>query len=170
MLVGHSAGGIVIPALAARLGDRVDHLVFVAGLCAPEGGVTIDAFLPGSLDATRVRVAALRDQYAGHMFDPTGPAGATPAIADVRVAANIDSLNLITQTVSWKGVPPGVERTFVRSLRDSIQPREVQAKLAENCGASTVIDIEAGHTAAIDAPGELAAILDGIADRSVADR
>ena len=32
VLVGHSAGGIVLPALAARLGERVRHLVFVAGL------------------------------------------------------------------------------------------------------------------------------------------
>ncbi|MFI5046616.1 MAG: alpha/beta fold hydrolase, partial [Acidimicrobiia bacterium] len=47
VLVGHSAGGIVLPALAARLDGRVDHLVFVAGLCAPEGGAALDVFLPG---------------------------------------------------------------------------------------------------------------------------
>jgi len=41
----------------------------------------------------------------------------------------------------------------------------MQAQLAENCGASTVIDIDSGHTPAISAPVELAAILDRIADR-----
>ena len=71
--------------------------------------------------------------------------------------------------MSWKGVPPTLERTFVRCLRDAIQPRAMQAQLAANCGASTVIDIDSGHTPAIGAPVELAAILDRIADLSPPD-
>ena len=84
-------------------------------------------------------------------------------IEDTRLAANIDSLNYITQVMSWVGVSDEIERTFVRSLRDPIQSRELQDQLAVNCAASTVVDIEARHTAALDAPAALAAILDAIA-------
>jgi hypothetical protein len=45
-----------------------------------------------------------------------------------------------------------------------MQSRDIQAQLAANCGASAVVDIDAGHSAAIDAPSELAAILDRVAD------
>jgi pimeloyl-ACP methyl ester carboxylesterase len=41
----------------------------------------------------------------------------------------------------------------------------MQAKLIENCAASTVVDLDAGHTPAMDAPEELAAVLDEIAAR-----
>ena len=37
VLVGHSVGGIVLPALTARLAGRVEHLVFVAGLSRAGG-------------------------------------------------------------------------------------------------------------------------------------
>jgi hypothetical protein len=51
----------------------------------------------------------------------------------------------------------------VRCLRDPIQSRELQARLVENCGASAVVDLDAGHTPAIDAPEALATVLDEIA-------
>ena len=62
----------------------------------------------------------------------------------------------------WRGVPGGLPRTFVRCLRDRIQPPELQAKLIENCGATAVIDIDSGHTPALACPAELAQILDGV--------
>ena len=72
------------------------------------------------------------------------------------------------QVVSWDGVGAGIPRTFVRCLRDRIQPRELQATLIDNCGATDVVDLESGHTPAVAVPGELAAILEGITDRSPA--
>ena len=76
----------------------------------------------------------------------------------------IDSLNYMSQPVSWRGVAAELGRTFVRCLRDRIQPRELQAKLIENCGATAVIDLDSGHTPALARPAELAAILDTISD------
>ena len=59
-----------------------------------------------------------------------------------------------------------VPRTFVRCLRDRIQPRQLQDALIENCAATEVVDLESGHTPAVAVPGELAAILDRIAGQS----
>jgi hypothetical protein len=49
-------------------------------------------------------------------------------------------------------------------MRDPIQSRELQARLAANCGADDVLDIDTAHTPAIDAPALLAVLLDGIVD------
>jgi pimeloyl-ACP methyl ester carboxylesterase len=164
ILVGHSSGGIVLPALASRLGARVVHLVFVAGLSARDGDAVIDTVSPGRRDAVLERLAEMREQHGGRMLDPQSPDSA-PALHDERVAMSIESLNLMTQAVSWDGVQPGVERTFVRCLRDRIQPRAMQAKLAENCGATSVVDLDSGHTPARATPGELARVLDEIGRR-----
>ena len=40
----------------------------------------------------------------------------------------------------------------------------VQARLAADCGASEIVDINAGHNVAADQPVELAAVLDRIAE------
>jgi pimeloyl-ACP methyl ester carboxylesterase len=164
VLVGHSSGGIVLPGLAARLVDRVVHLVFVAGLCARDGEKVVDTVIPGQ-DATVLdRLAGMREQYRGAVLDPEPP-GSAPTIADESLVMSIESLNLMSQTVSWQGVPPGLGRTWVRCLRDRIQPRAMQARLVENCAATEVIDIDSGHTPALGAPAALAAILDDVAAR-----
>jgi pimeloyl-ACP methyl ester carboxylesterase len=162
VLVGHSAGGIVLPALAALLDRRVDHLVFVAGLCAQEGRAVGDVFRPGELASTKARLVELQRRYRGHMLAPACSARPAGTIEDPKIAMQVDSLNYITQTMSWAGVSPALRRTFVRCLRDRFQSRGIQAQLAENCDASTVVDIDAGHAVALDAPAELAAILDRI--------
>ena len=169
VLVGHSVSGIVLPALASRLAGRVQHLVFVAGLSAPEGCAVMDTVRPGHREGGAQHLADMRERYQGHMLAPDGQSATVPAIDDVKLVAAIESLNFMNQTMSWAGVAPELERTFVRCLRDPIQPRELQARLIENCAASSVIDIDAGHTPAVGAPGELAAILDRIANAHSAD-
>jgi surfactin synthase thioesterase subunit len=86
VLVGHSAGGIVLPALTARLDGRVEHLVFVAGLCAPHGATVADSLSPGPHDEMAARLAALRARYRGHMLATDG-IDHTVATVDMRVAA-----------------------------------------------------------------------------------
>ena len=164
VLVGHSSGGIVLPRLAARLGDRVQHLVFVAGLCAPHGELVMSTVRPDAVHDLKQRLEVLRDEFAQSMLEPEPPVDGMHGI-DTATAAGIDSLNLMSQEVSWDGVAESLPRTFVRCTRDRIQTPALQAALIENCAASTVIDVESGHTPALSVPGELAAILDDIADR-----
>jgi pimeloyl-ACP methyl ester carboxylesterase len=162
ILVGHSAGGIVLPALTARLGDRVEHLVFVAGLCARDGEGVIDTVRPEHKDEMAARLEEMRVRFDGHMLDPVPRDAASGLVIDSRTAMGIESLNFMGQPVSWQGVPDAVGRTFVRCLRDRIQPRAMQARLAENCGATTVLDLDSGHTPALTAPDRLAVLLDAI--------
>jgi pimeloyl-ACP methyl ester carboxylesterase len=165
VLVGHSAGGIVLPALAQRLGERVAHLVFVAGLIAKHGETVTATVRPEAAAFFAERVAAMREEFAGCMLEPDPSIEGVRAL-DAKTAAPIDSLNYMEQIVSWDGVPAALPRTFVRPSRDRIQPRPLQDELIENCNAGAVIEIESGHTPAVAVPAELAAILDRIAERS----
>ncbi len=164
ILVGHSAGGILLPALAAKWAARVQALVFVAGLCAPHGEKVASSVRPGAEAELASRLAALREQFTHCMLAPAPDVLGMTAI-DEATAMSIDSLNYLDQPVSWEGVAEDVPRTFVRCLRDRIQPRALQDRLITNCGASTVIDIDSGHTPAVTAPDELACILNAIAEK-----
>jgi pimeloyl-ACP methyl ester carboxylesterase len=155
VLVGHSVAGTILPAVAARLGPRVRHLVFVAGLSAPHGELPVEVFMPGRARETAVRLAELCERHRGQTLESL----------DIKVASSIDSLNFCSQPMTWTGVPSSVPRTFVRCLRDPIQSRAIQELLAVHCGASRVVDIETGHTPAIDAPVLLAALIDDIVGR-----
>ncbi len=118
---------------------------------------------PDAVDDLASRLERMRADLRGAMLDPE------PGIPDVvaittEIAMPVDSLNYMSQTISWRGVRDGTGRTFVRCLRDRIQPRALQAKLVENCGATSVIDLDSGHTPALSMPAELARILDRVAD------
>jgi pimeloyl-ACP methyl ester carboxylesterase len=167
VLVGHSAGGIVLPGLAARLGARVGHLVFVAGLGAKHGETVMRTVRPDAEGMLATRLAAMREEFAGCMLEPDPSIDGVRAL-DAKTAAPLDSLNYMEQVVSWDGVPPALPRTFVRCMRDRIQPPDLQDALIENCGATSVVDLASGHTPAVAVPHELAAMLDGIAAQSPA--
>jgi pimeloyl-ACP methyl ester carboxylesterase len=170
VLVGHSNGGLILPTLASRLGDRVRHLVFVAGLIAPDGDQVATAVVgDGAADRVDQRRDLLR-QHAGSTFGGFLP-GEEPAptaftrLDDERTVGAIESLNLMYQTVAWDGVKPSLPRTFVRCLRDAIQPRSLQAQLIAASGADEVVDLDCDHTPALSAPEELAVVLDAVAER-----
>jgi hypothetical protein len=139
----------------------------VAGLIARDGACVADTVRPRERDRLDGVLRELRTAYGNHVFRPIGRVGAADdrhlPITDARVAMGIDSLNYMAQIVRWHGVDPDLPRTFVRCTRDAIQPPELQAKLIANCAATAVIDLESGHSPALEVPGTLAAVLDGIA-------
>ena len=169
VLVAHSGGGILAPRIAGLLRDRMRHMVFIAALVAPEGGLAIDVLFPDKRDEMAKRRPGLLQKYRNHTFvqrdeDLAFVDGLEPLRNAVQ-AQSVESMNMLFRPVSWAGVPPDMPRTFVRPLRDQHHSRDVQQRLIEACAASEVIDIDSGHTPARDAPHELARILDEIADR-----
>jgi pimeloyl-ACP methyl ester carboxylesterase len=155
VLVGHSVAGTLLPSVASQLEGRVRHLVFVAGVSAPEGQLPAEIFAPGQSELFAAYLSKLRLRYAGSSLEDL----------DQSVAHSLDSLSLSCEPMRWAGLPASLPRTFVRCLRDQIQSREVQSRLIDSCGAQVVIDIDTGHTPAVDAPESLARILSGIVDQ-----
>jgi pimeloyl-ACP methyl ester carboxylesterase len=170
VLVGHSAGGMVLPFLAARLPDVV-HLVFVAGLVAADGCQVVDSVAPERRAAMEDHRRELRARHRGHTFGGWAPGeersdNGLAVLDDERLVQGIESLNLMFQTISWAGVPDALPRTFVRCLRDPIQSRAIQARLIAGAAASEVIELDTGHSPARSVPEELAAILAAVATRT----
>jgi len=153
LLVGHSVAGTVLPSVAAQLGERVLGMVFVAGIAVGQGEVPIARYLPERLEQVTEAFAALCAEHRGNAMERL----------DVKTASSIDSLNFSLQPMEWAGVGPEVPRTYVRCLRDPIQPRPMQDLFIAATGATEVIDIDTGHTPAIDNPTALAHILDTLA-------
>lgn len=167
VLVAHSAGGIVLPRIAAALGERLRHLVFVAAVLAPHGGQAIDIVHPERRAEFEARRPDLLARYRGHTLVRRGVTtapGGLEALDDARVVQAIDSLNLLFRPVSWDGVPD-VPRTFIRCIGDPIQTPAMQERLIAVSGAHEVIPIESGHTPARSAPDALAVLLDRVAAR-----
>ena len=138
VLVAHSGGGIIAPRVAGALGDRVRHMVFVAALIAPHGGMAIDVLFPGRHDEVAKRRPAILRKYENHTFvqkdeDLAFVDGLVP-LRDAVQAQSVESMNMLFHPVSWAGVPADMPRTFVRPLRDKHQPPDVQQRLIDACG------------------------------------
>jgi len=147
--------GTLLPSVAALLERRVRHLVFVAGLTAPEGQLPAEVFAPGQSGPFTAHLSQLRATHGGASFESL----------DKKVAHALDSLSFSCEPMRWSGVPASLPRTFVRCLRDPIQSRDVQSRLIDSSGSQSVIDIDTGHTPAVEAPEALARILADIADQ-----
>jgi pimeloyl-ACP methyl ester carboxylesterase len=167
VLVGHSAGAVIVPRIAAALGNRVRHIVFIAGVLAPQGGQAIDLVHPERRAEFEARRPKLFSKYHGHTLVrrgvTTAPEGLV-AFDDARIVQAIDSLNLLFRPVSWNDVP-AVARTFIRCMSDPIQTPAMQERLMAASGATEIIEIDADHTPARSQPDELAALLESIAAR-----
>lgn len=172
VVVVHSAAGVLGPLLAASLGAAARHVVFVAGLVAPEGGQAVDLIRPPRRESLETRRDEMLERWRGHCLVTRSdlahgvelPDGLQP-LTDHRVAQAIDTMTLVFEPFTWAGVGSDVGRTYVRCRHDQLQPPEMQDLLVAASGAPEVVVLDSGHTPARDCPGALAALLDGVAAR-----
>ena len=74
-----------------------------------------------------------------------------------------DSMNVYFQPVRWSAAA-GIPKTYVVNLRDRPVPVELQREMAGRLpGRAEVVELDAGHYAAITHPEELARIVRGAA-------
>ena len=169
VLVGHSSGGYVIPGVAARLPGRVRHLVFVAATVPAEGTRPVD-FLKPKLRAMTLETEQLqRDAAAGRTIGALRD-GEPPIETDLEVIENPPTMGVeapgpLFEPFTWAGVPSRdqVPRTYVRGMQDRVIPPDLAATMVDNMGGADLVDLDAGHDVAADAPEALAALLDRIA-------
>jgi pimeloyl-ACP methyl ester carboxylesterase len=175
IVVAHSAGAAVAPRLVAELGD-VQHLVLIAGLAAPEGGQAVDVIFPERRAEFEENRGPLLAAHRNHSYvpplsasdttpPPPLPEGLEP-LRRPRVAQAIDSMVLMFEQISWRGVPDDLPRTWVRCRRDSLQTPEKQDRLIAAFQPCQVLDIDTDHTPAREDPAALAALLNALASPS----
>lgn len=171
VLVVHSLAGVLVPGLAARLGPRLVHCVYVGAVVPPSGGAFVDAL-------------GLANRVVLRLLFKFNRKGLKPSPAMIRRELCNDLDEATAQEVvsryeaefaglylSPTGPRPAVgAATYVKLLKDqSVVPAQQDASIAR-LHHPTVREIDAGHLAMLSAPKQLAALLDQVALAPTATR
>lgn len=167
VLVGHSMGGATVPVVAARIPERIAHLVLLSTLVAPEGGSLVDGFVPETREAAIRRLGTGDDveielSEAHHrelLCNDMDEADVEWCLARV----GRDSRRLFTDRASRAGLPDALPRTYIRLRRDKSVSWAQQAHAISLLPGLAVQEIDAPHQAMVTHAKELAGILNGIA-------
>jgi pimeloyl-ACP methyl ester carboxylesterase len=163
VIVGHSIGGITLPGMAAKLGAaRVREIIFAAAFLPPEGMSIVDS-LPWLL----ARIA--------RRFAKRGVPSETPRWLARFVYLNgvpvhrrrfmtgklyPESLRILTENVSWRGMPNDIPRTWVLTLRDrALAPKLQRTNIEALGGVQTLIEIDTCHMVMVSEAERLAQTL-----------
>ncbi len=157
VVVGHSAGGLLVPLVAERLAAR--GAVYVAGM-VPRAGEDAYAWFGALGWSEAVAAQSRRDGVTG---------SADPAVAfhhDVPAAltAEAQRRERPTSDVLARRAWPEAEvlvapSTYVVTTADRFLPPPVQRRAAERLGVRTPLEIDAGHCPHLSRPQELAGLL-----------
>ena len=163
VIVGHSIGGMTLPGVVTKLGAaRVREMIFAAAFLPPEGTSIADS-LPWLL----ARIA--------RRFVKRGVPSETPRLLARFAYLNgvpshrrrfmtgklyAESLRILTENVSRRGMPDDTPRTWILTLRDRALAPKLQRKNIEALGGvQTLIEIDTCHCLMVSEPERLAEIL-----------
>jgi pimeloyl-ACP methyl ester carboxylesterase len=168
VVVAHSSGGLVVPRVVERLGDRVRAIVLTSASVPPEGGCGLDCMKASHRERMVAGVEwaraegqrlvapvpedpeALRESYGERLDDET--------LSFVFERLVEDSFNVYFDPVSWAAV--SVPVTYVRAGLDRAVPPALQDEMiARLPGAPTVLAWECGHVPPVTRPDAFSALL-----------
>lgn len=172
ILAGNSIASATIPGVAARLGDRVDHLVFFGTPIAREGQTIMQCFpewiqrqaaerIRSDAGSTQLSDDHRREMNCNDMDDEQAEFTLTRTVPD--------SMRFFHEPISWAAIDRTVPRTYVRLLLDRAVTPDAQdvmiANLRTTGDAVSVVDLDAGHCPMISNPTGVAAVLNALAAR-----
>ena len=171
VIVAHSLAGVLMPELAARLGTRLRHCVYLAAVVPPSGGAFVDAL--GAVERTLLRLlfrfhrnglkpgpAMIRRELCNDLDETTAERVVS------RYVAEFPGLYL-TPT---RAQPVRAPSTYLRLLRDrSLAPSRQDAMIARLHNPQ-LHELDAGHLAMLSMPAQLAQRLTAIALASGQER
>jgi pimeloyl-ACP methyl ester carboxylesterase len=163
VLVGHSLAGITLPPVAAKLADRVAHLVFVSCIIPPEGATLLESLPPlvGTVTRWLHRGGIVRRTgylQARYLFC-TGFSAADRRFVVRHCVA--DSARVFTEPVSRRDMPP-VPRTFVGLTRDRALPPRTQLRQVRNLGGARLVVLDSAHDVMVGHPADLAKVVNDV--------
>jgi pimeloyl-ACP methyl ester carboxylesterase len=160
-------GGATVPVVAARIPERVSHLVLLSTLVAPEGGSLVDGFVPETREAAIRRLGA-GENIEIELSDADHRELLCNDMSEQDVAwclarVGPDSRRLFTDRASRARLPDSMPRSYIRLRRDRSVTWEQQAHAISLLPGLGVREIDAPHQAMVTHPRELAEILNEIA-------
>ncbi|HEU5153002.1 MAG TPA: alpha/beta fold hydrolase [Iamia sp.] len=174
-LVAHSSGGLVVPGVAAALGDRLAGIVLIAALVPPEGGCGLDCMKPAHREGLVATVEAARAAGEPPITLPGAPADPEPfrtayggdPLTDDELAFVVDPTRCVPDTVHhyfqpvhWSMVGP-VPVTYVHTTRDRPVRPEAQREMTTRLPAerTTVVELATGHLPMVTDPAVVADVI-----------
>jgi pimeloyl-ACP methyl ester carboxylesterase len=163
VLVGHSIGGMTLPGMATKLGAaQVREMIFAAAFLPPEGASLVDT-LPWVLAriarrfATRGVPSETPRWLARFAYLNAIPLRRRRFMTGKLYA---ESLRILTENVSWRGMPDDIPRTWILTLRDrAIAPKLQRRSIEALGGVQTLIAVDTCHCLMVGEPERLAEIL-----------
>lgn len=166
VLVAHSSGGLIVPAVVAAVRDRIAGIVLSAALIPSEGGFGIDCMKPrhreglvasveqARSDGTTITLPGapadpepFRSTYGG---DPLDDETLAYVVDPVRCVA--DTVNHYFQRVHWSAVAD-VPVTYLLNTRDRPIPSPTQEEMVTHLPNSpTIVRLDGGHIPAVTDP------------------
>lgn len=163
VIAGHSMGAMPLPGVVAKLGAaRVREMIFAASFLPPEGTSIVDSS-PWQI-ATIARRRAKKNVpmpapkwYARFVFMNGIPSHRRRFMNGKLYA---ESLRILTEKVSRRGMPGDIPRTWILTRRDRALAPKLQRKYIDALGGvQTLIEIDTCHMVMVSEPERLAEIL-----------
>lgn len=164
-LVGHSGGGIIATAAAQRLGRRVSHLIYVAGMAlpsgetfpeieakvaGPDGELGISPYIRVTPDgvSTEIPTGAAKE----FLFSGLDDATASEAATHLRPQPMAGHMFRTWTDHGFDDVP----KLYIEAINDRSIPLAAQRLMQDGLENLTVVGIESGHAVPLSHPRELA--------------
>lgn len=171
ILVGHSFGGMTITAVADRMPEAIQRLIYVAAY-VPQSGESMEtlALSDGDNQFTQETFVIAGDYSHAEILSSDQvrvfAQDATPAQASALQASMLrEPLAPIGTPVELSGAGPDADRiAYVRTLDDATVSTPLQTMMIQRAGIEVVRDIQSGHAPYLTQPEALAAILADLAE------
>lgn len=184
VLLGHSMGGLVIQAVAERLGpSKIKRLVYLSAFMPADGKAPADVLaLPSQSDALVLSLLLADPAQVGALrIDPNSPDPVYAARAKAAFYGDVDdtivrsTLNMLTpddpaqpfsiaialSSANWGSIP----RTFIKCLRDfAVRPGTADAMIADAdvfspSNKTQVVTLDTSHSSFLSQPQALSDVL-----------
>jgi pimeloyl-ACP methyl ester carboxylesterase len=163
VLVAHSLCGVLVPGLAARLGSRLTHVVYISTVIPSADQSFLGAM--GFPMGLVMRVLFLMNPTGLRPSDSMIRSGLCNDLdeqdtAEVIARYTREFPGLYTTPVAG---PAAIPSTYIRLTRDGSVSLATQGKMLARLEAPRVVDMDAGHLVMLSRPDEVAQVVEAAA-------